>query len=186
MFLRIPLVVAILAMGLFSMPFAIGCSRSAKSAGQHAGHSSNEEHVAHDEAEVEFDESKVITPPRYIAAVGTIDQGWQSIKQAIEAQKPHDAHQPLDETDVHLRRLMNVARGDNISRQNWESINLAAKRLRIALGEIHTAIDEEQTPDLPKANADVAQCLKTLRDGAKSVATETAAPTKTNHVPSSK
>jgi len=154
-----------------------GCHRAAD---EHAGHDHHAHdhhnhsehgkggHDEHDHAEEAFDESKVVTPARYVDTVQVITQGCQAILTAISEKQIETAHAELDKTDLHLRRLMPIVRDSGIPRRHWEAINLAAKQLRLELNGIHEALDHEQDPKLAEHQPAITAALQELQKHAVS------------------
>ncbi|HJT31199.1 MAG TPA: hypothetical protein VJ783_04055 [Pirellulales bacterium] len=92
-------------------------------------------------------ETEVALPADYAAAVQRITDYRDAIRAAVVGGDLEQAHHPLDEADVVLRRLPEIARHSGIPRRWWEQIVVASEDLNELWGQIHEAIDAHQTPD---------------------------------------
>lgn len=92
-------------------------------------------------------ESEVALPADYAAAVQRIAEYRDAIRAAVVGGDFDQAHHPLDEADVVLRRLPEIARDSGVPRRWWEQVVVASEDLNELWGQIHEAIDAHQTPD---------------------------------------
>ncbi len=110
----------------------------------HAHH----DHEPHHEQEQPGGHAEVDVPRDYPAAVERINSYCQRIVAAIKANQLEQAHEPLDDVDVVLEKLMLISRDSNVPRSHWETINVARRELRTQLDRLHATIDDGQPPDL--------------------------------------
>ena len=125
---------------LAAMAAALGC-RDASTGAETAAESSAEEE------EAPFDPSAVKMPADYREALVRIGGYRDQIRDAIAAKDLEKAHHPLDEADLVLNRLPEIARDSGVPRRHWEQVVVAAEDLNERLGELHAAIDAGQAPD---------------------------------------
>lgn len=92
-------------------------------------------------------ETEVALPADYASAVGRIGEYRDAIRSAVIGGDLEQAHHPLDEADLVLRRLPEIARDSGVPRRYWEQIVVASEDLNELWGEIHAKIDAHQTPD---------------------------------------
>lgn len=102
---------------------------------------------AADPNDVPITEADVDLPVSYPIAVERIAGFRDAIRAAVESGHHGRAHRPLDEADIVLRRLPEIARDSGVPRRSWEQVVVASEDLNELWGEIHTAIDAHQTPD---------------------------------------
>lgn len=91
--------------------------------------------------------AEVALPADYAEAVKRIAEYRDAIRSAVIGGDLEQAHHPLDEADVVLRRLPEIARDSGIPRRSWEQIVVASEDLNELWGQIHEAIDAHQAPD---------------------------------------
>ncbi len=60
---------------------------------------------------------------------------------------PHAAHQALDQADLLLQWLPEIARNSGVPKEHWEAINTSANELRTLFEQVHQNIDNKQEPD---------------------------------------
>ena len=99
------------------------------------------------EEDVPITEVDVKMPAGYAEAVERIDGYCQTVRKAIEGDHPHRAHRALDEMDIVLNRLPEIARDDGVPKRHWEQVVVAGEEIRDLLNEIHAAIDENRAAD---------------------------------------
>lgn len=100
-----------------------------------------------DPDDIPITEADVEMPADYTSAVQRTRAYRDAIRTAIQNGKPSKAHRPLDEADLVLRRLPEIARDSGVPRRYWEQIVVASEDLNELWGEIHAKIDAHQTPD---------------------------------------
>lgn len=119
-----------------------GCQQAATSS----------ETAVRDAAQVEEEEAPITAadvplPTGYVDAVQRLYEYRDAIRKAVSSGHLHDAHRPLDETNIALERLPMIAKASGVPRQKWEAIVVAGDDLAEALAVIHEAIDAGQSPD---------------------------------------
>lgn len=115
-----------------------------------------------DPDDVPITEADVKMPTNYAAAVGRVTEFRDAIRGAIASGHHSRAHRPLDEADIVLRRLPEIARDSGVPRRYWEQIVIAAEDLNELWGEIHSAIDAHQTPDYSSLQVAIDDALMRL------------------------
>ncbi len=127
--------------------------------GQHDEHDSHHEHdQQHEQAAAEDAGHDIQMPANISAAIQSIRDCRTQIVAAMNRNAPHDAHEPLDEMDVIIGRLMPLARADGIPKRDWEAANIARRELRAQFDRLHAAIDADESIDF----APIAQETETL------------------------
>lgn len=109
-------------------------------------------------------EVNVQIPVDYPSAVQQIGGYRDAIRAAVENGDLERAHHPLDEADVVLRRLPEIARDSGVPRRHWEQIVVASEDLNELWGEIHSAIDAHQTPDNSTRQKAIDEAIERLQD----------------------
>jgi hypothetical protein len=92
-------------------------------------------------------EADVPMPATYTEAVERLCSYRDAIRKAVDSDQLHDAHRPLDETNIAIERLPGLARSSGVPRNNWEQIVVAGEDLAEALDEVHSEIDAGHKPD---------------------------------------
>ena len=118
---------------------------------------------AHDPDDVPITEADVERPADYDAAVSRIEGYRDSIRDDIAAARPTRAHRALDELDIVLDWLPEIARDGGVPRERWEEVNTAAQGLRESFNAVHAQIDAGEAPDFDAVAADVDEALARLR-----------------------
>jgi hypothetical protein len=140
------------------LTLASGCHETATSSERATGGA-----VQPEEEEAPITAADVPVPGSYAEAVQRLEQYRDQVKQAISSGKLHDAHRPLDETNIALERLPGIARSSDVPRSEWEAIVVAGDDLAEALGAIHEAIDAGQSPDYAAQAGAIDDALRRLR-----------------------
>ena len=117
---------------------------------------------AHDPDDVPITEADVEMPANYAEAIGRIESYRDSIRDAIDAGTPTKAHRPLDELDIVLNKLPEIARNSDVPKEQWETINTSARELRNLFNQVHSAIDEGREPDYNAIAEPVGQAIEKL------------------------
>ncbi|HVC96678.1 MAG TPA: hypothetical protein VND64_23575 [Pirellulales bacterium] len=97
--------------------------------------------------DVPITDADVKMPEGYAEAVERIDGYCETVRKAIEDGHPHGAHRALDEMDIVLNRLPEIARDGGVPKRHWEQVVVAGEEIRDLLNEIHAAIDDNRAPD---------------------------------------
>lgn len=134
--------------------------------------------AAPDEAEEETPLTAADVPPPadYADAVKRLDDYHDAIRRAIASGHFHDAHRPLDETNIALERLPAVAKASGVPRRDWEAVVTAGDDLGEALASIHDAIDAGRSPDYETHAPAIDGALQQLRSLAKQAAIKADSP----------
>lgn len=103
------------------------------------------EHADHHD--VPITEADVQMPANYAEAVVRIKGYRDAIRTAAQGTEPELAHRPLDELDIVLNRLPEIARDHGVPKERWETVNTAGRELRNLFNQVHAAIDEHRKPD---------------------------------------
>ena len=72
------------------------------------------------------------------------------------------AHRPLDELDVVLEHVPEVARATNIPKTQWETVNTSAQALRESFNKLHAQIDAGEQPSYEAVAADIDAAISRL------------------------
>jgi outer membrane murein-binding lipoprotein Lpp len=83
----------------------------------------------------------------YETAVARIKSYRDTIRDKVAADKPTEAHRALDELDLILGWLPQIAKDSGVPRESWEDVSTSAQTLRDSFNEVHAAIDEKKDPD---------------------------------------
>lgn len=118
--------------------------------------------ATHDPDDVPITESDVERPADYAAAVTKIEGYRDSIRDDIAAGQPTKAHRALDELNIVLDWLPEIARDSGVARERWEEVNTAAQSLRESFNTVHAQIDAGETPNFDIVSADVDAALDRL------------------------
>jgi hypothetical protein len=119
---------------------------------------------AHDPDDVPITEADVKMPANYAEAVDRIRSYRDVIQAAVEGGTPTKAHRALDELDIVLNKLPSIARDSGVPKQKWETVNTTARELRDLFNEVHTAIDEQRTPDFAAVAKPINQAIDRLAE----------------------
>lgn len=136
-----------------------GCQPVASSATTDSGQTS-----AGSSDEAPAAEAHVQMPADYASAIKRLAEYRDSIRSAVVGGDLEQAHHPLDEADVVLRRLPEIARDSDVPRRYWEQIVIASEDLNELWGEIHSAIDAHQTPDYSSLQEAIDDAIVRLAD----------------------
>jgi len=110
-----------------------------------AGHGDAAEHAnPHD---VPITEADVEMPADYSAALARIEGYRDTIRTEASGDVPERAHRPLDELDIVLAKLTEIARDSGVPKESWEEVNTASRELRDLFNTIHADIDAGAKPD---------------------------------------
>lgn len=137
---------------------ASGCRQAATSPA-----TTDDAAVAGKQEETPITAADVPMPDDYAAAVKRLGEYRDAIRQAVSSGRSHDAHRPLDETNIALERLPSIAKASGVPRSDWETIVVAGDDLAEAMAVIHEAIDAGQSPDYEAHAAAIDGALQRLR-----------------------
>lgn len=108
-------------------------------------------------------EADVPMPADYAEAIERLCGYRDAIQKAVDSGQLHDAHRPLDETNIAIERLPALARSSGVPRNDWEQVVVAGEDLAEALDEIHSQIDAGQKPDYAAHAAAIDEALARLK-----------------------
>jgi hypothetical protein len=112
--------------------------------------------------DVAITEADVKIPTTYAEALPQIKGYRDTIRTAIEAGTPGNAHRALDELDIVLNKLPTIAKGSGVPKEQWETINTTARELRDSFNQVHSAIDEKREPDYKAVAEQIDQAIVKL------------------------
>lgn len=113
--------------------------------------------------EVPVTAADVPIPADFAEAIERLEGYRAAIRQAVESGELEQAHRPLDETNIAIDRLPDIARTSGVPRRLWEEVVTAGEDLQEALDEIHTTIDAGSTPDYQGHATDIDNALARLK-----------------------
>lgn len=144
--------------------FAAGCGPSSPPAG--VAKPTSPTPVAHGDHDDPHDQpitkADVKMPADYADAIVRLKGYRDDIRTNIEAGTPTKAHRSLDEQNIVLKKLPEIARDSGVAKADWETVNLAAKELRDRFDELHEEIDHGQKPDYAAVADKIEAALKKL------------------------
>lgn len=120
---------------------------------------SESDDVALTQEEIETLENEIAD---YADALTKIKSFRDTIRDSVAAGRPTKAHRPLDELDVVLNHLPEVARDSNVPRSDWEAVNTNAQKLRDLFNKVHADIDGGREPDYASAAEDIDTTIQSL------------------------
>jgi hypothetical protein len=116
------------------------------------------------EEEPPFDPSTVKLPADYPEALKRVGGYRDQIRDAILAGDLMKAHHPLDEADLVLNRLPEIARDSGVPRRHWEQVVVAAEDLNERFGELHAEIDAGRAPNYATLKKPIDSAIARLTD----------------------
>ena len=128
-----------------------------------------EKGTGHDPHDVPITEADVEMPKSYGEAVDRIAGYRDAIRAAIDAGTPTKAHRSLDELDIILRKLAEIAREHNVPRDQWETVNTSARELRNRFNKLHSAIDAGEKPDYVQEAEEINKGIERLKSVTEAV-----------------
>jgi len=104
---------------------------------------------------------------KFADAVATLKQFRSEIEQETAAgipENPYKAHQALDQADLLLQWLPEIARNSDVPKEHWEAVNTSANDLRTLFEQVHQNIDTRQDPNFAAVAGDIDQKLAGLEE----------------------
>jgi hypothetical protein len=98
----------------------------------------------------------------YEIAVVRIKSYRDTIRDRIADGKPAEAHRSLDELDLILGWLPQLAKDSEVPRENWEEVSTSAQTLRDSFNEVHAAIDEKKDPNYQAVSGKIDEAVTEL------------------------
>lgn len=115
-----------------------------------------------DPDDVPIKEADVKRPADFPDALTRIKGYRDTIRDEIAAGRPTKAHRALDELDIVLNWLPEIARDSSVPKEQWETVNTTAQQIRELFNKVHTKIDAKQDPDYSSVSKDIDQSIKQL------------------------
>jgi len=123
----------------------------------------SEQITGHDPDDIPITEADVEMPKSYGDGVERVAGYRDVIRDAIKAGTPTKAHRSLDELDIVLRKLPEIARVNGVPRDQWETVNTAAREIRNHFNKIHAAIDAGEKPNYAQEAEGIDQEIDRLK-----------------------
>ena len=79
-------------------------------------------------------------------------------------ENPYKAHQALDQADLVLQWLPQIARDSGVAKEHWEEINTTANELRTLFEKVHQNIDDQKHPDFASVAQGIDQKVARLEE----------------------
>jgi hypothetical protein len=119
--------------------------------------------AVHDPDDVPITEADVEKPADYESAASRIESYRDTIRDEIAAGRPSKSHRALDEADIVLNWLPEIARDSGVPKDQWEAVNTTAQTVRELLNRVHANIDAGQEPDYAAVSEDLDQAIAELK-----------------------
>ena len=117
-----------------------------------------------DPDDVAITEADVKRPTDFADAVTRIKGYRDSIRDEIAAGRPTRAHRALDELDIVLNWLPEIARDGNIPKERWEAVNTTAQQIQELFNKVHSNIDAKKDPDYASVSKDIDEAIGRLAE----------------------
>ncbi|OJW27348.1 MAG: hypothetical protein BGO49_27580 [Planctomycetales bacterium 71-10] len=108
-----------------------------------------------DPDDVPITKADVKMPTDYPDAVSRIKRYRDSIRDEIAAGRPTKAHRPLDELNIVLKALPDIAKVHGVPSDKLEQVGSTAKRIRELFNKVHANIDAKKAPDFDGVSKDI-------------------------------
>lgn len=148
-----------------SFCLVVGCNQNAPKQGGKAGGDSSsadaakKEYNPHDVPVTEEQKVKLKEEAAKLSgAMAKIKEFRDATEEETKGgipENPYKAHQALDQIDLVLQWLPQIARDSDVPKELWEEINTTANDLRTLFEKVHQNIDDQKHPDF----ASVAQAI---------------------------
>ena len=149
---------------LTSLCLAMGCQKASKQGGKTGGEGTAAEpakkaYNPHDVPVTEEQKTKLKEETAKLSgAVAKIKEFRNATEEETKGgipENPYKAHQALDQADLVLQWLPQIARDSGVPKEHWEEVNTTANDLRTLFEKVHQNIDDQKHPDF----ASVAQAI---------------------------
>ncbi len=120
--------------------------------------------AAGDPDDVAITEADVRRPTDFADAVTRIKGYRDSIRDEIAAGRATKAHRALDELDIVLNWLPEVARDSDVPKERWEAVNTTAQRIQELFNKVHSNIDARKDPDYASVSKDLDEAVGRLAE----------------------
>ena len=117
-----------------------------------------------DPDDVAITEADVKRPTDFADAVTRIKGYRDSIRDEIAAGRPTKAHRALDELDIVLNWLPEIARDGNVPKERWEAVNTTAQQIQELFNKVHSNIDARKDPDYASVSKDIDEAVGRLAE----------------------
>lgn len=119
--------------------------------------------TATDPDDVPITEADVTRPGDYAEALRRIEGYRDTIRDEIAAGRPTKAHRALDELDIVLNWLPEIARDGGVPKPHWEAVNTTAQEIRELFNRVHSRIDAGQEPDYGSVSEPIDRAIGSLK-----------------------
>lgn len=137
-----------------------GANQSASPAGETDGYNPHDVPITEEQKEQLRQETA-----QFAQAVAKIKQLRKETEQETKGgipEDPYKAHQALDQADLVLTWLPEIAGTSNVPKDRWEEVTTTANDLRGLFEKVHQNIDNKQDPDFAAVAADIDQKIAVL------------------------
>jgi len=98
----------------------------------------------------------------YADAVAHIQSYRDTIATETAGGNPAEAHRALDNLDLVLEWLPEIAQNSGVAKTSWEEVNTTAQQLRDLFNAVHANIDDGKDPDYGSVTADIDKGVESL------------------------
>ena len=119
--------------------------------------------TATDPDDVPITEADVARPGDYPEAITQIEGYRDTIRDEIAAGRPTKAHRALDELDMVLNWLPEIARDGGVPKEHWEAVNTTAQAIRGLFNQVHSRIDAGEDPDYGSVSESIDRAIESLK-----------------------
>jgi len=102
---------------------------------------------------------------QFAAAVAKVKEFRNETEKETEngiPENPYKAHQALDQADLVLGWLPEIARSSGVAKEHWEEVNTTANDLRTLFEKVHQNIDNKKNPDFASVADQIDQKIAKL------------------------
>ena len=149
--------VALLSVVVFSLGFVIGCGQQkdadrGQANGQSADGGEQAEQINPHDVPITDEQKEQLKAEtaQFADAVAKVKELRDAVKRETQngiPDNPFEAHQALDQADIVVQWLPEIARDSGVAKEHWETVNTAARELREAFDKVHLNIDSKADPD---------------------------------------
>src|SRR4029079_12470011 len=132
-----------------------------------AGPSKSTPAPVHDPDDVPITEADVQMPATFAEAIPRIKTYRDTIRNAVAAGTPGQAHRSLDELDIVLDKLPSIAKDSGVPKEQWETVNTTAQELRGLFNQLHSQLDKKGDPDNKAVGEPIDQAIAKLEQVTK-------------------
>lgn len=147
-----------------------GCGQTASKQPADGGQSATEGQAAeaevHDPHDVPLTEEEKIQLRKdnedYVDAVAHIQSYRDTIRTETTEGNPAKAHRALDNLDLVLEWLPEIAQKSGVPKSKWEEVNTTAQKLRDHFNAVHANIDDGKDPGYASVSAEIDKGVEAL------------------------